>query len=139
MRTFFYAADSLFRRTKRVSAAAGLGLPAVLLAFAWGDFTETRQWQEVRTPSSYEASFAYFNGEKAVPVPIPKGETALLTYSCTMKNGGYGVRFTDVQQAPGDPRETNKIRIRAPESGISTLIVTGDHAQGSFRVEWTVE
>ncbi|MFS0838568.1 hypothetical protein [Paenibacillus sp. 1P03SA] len=120
-------------------AAVGLCLPVVLAVIAGSDFTETKQWQEVRTPSSYEASFAYFNGEKAVPVPIPKGETALLTYSWTMKKGGYEVSFTDVQQLPGDPPESDKIRIRAPESGVATLIVTGDHAEGTFRVEWTVE
>ncbi|EGL17877.1 MULTISPECIES: hypothetical protein [Paenibacillus] len=136
---FFYAADSLYRRTKIMSAVAGLCIPAVLLVFAGGDFTETKQWREIRTHSSYEVSFAYFNGEKAVPVPIKQGETALLTYSWTMKNGGYGVRFTDVKQVPGDPPGDNKIRIRAPESGISTLILTGDHAEGTFRVEWTVE
>ncbi|MEC0245521.1 hypothetical protein P4H65_06905 [Paenibacillus chitinolyticus] len=81
-------------------------------------------------------SFAYFNGEKAVPVPIKQGETALLIYSWTMKNGGYGVRYTDVKQAPGDLPRDNKIRIRAPESGISSLILTGDHAEGTFRMEW---
>ncbi|WP_217557057.1 hypothetical protein [Paenibacillus sp. GbtcB18] len=136
---FFYAADCLYGRTKIMSAVAALCIPAVLLVFAWGDFTETRQWREVRTDSSYEVSFAYFNGEKAVPIPIKKGETALLTYSWTMKNGGYGVRFTDVKQVPGDLPEKNKIRIRVPESGVASLVLTGDHAEGTFRMEWNAE
>ncbi|MEM5591010.1 hypothetical protein AAHH67_03550 [Niallia circulans] len=55
-----------------------------------------KEWNTVRGEQSYEAYFAYFNGEDEVPIKAKKGERVTIHIDFTNRNGGgFGYYLID--------------------------------------------
>jgi hypothetical protein len=138
----FYFGTYVSRKTALFKYGFALATPFVLLILMNIDFTVKKQWEETKSDSSYTASFAYFNGEHAIPIRAEKGQT--ITFSVQFNNieeGGYGhYVLNEENDFVGMNEVAEKThRIKVKESGIYRIIVTGDNLKGSFQVTWHVD
>lgn len=136
----FLAATHLFRGWWPYSAAAAMLLLAGVVYVSMADFTVTKQWTETRTTDDYRAEFAYFNGQKEIPVELGMGQTLSYHIDWQVTNGGYGTyldteggTYTNVMLG-----DVAWIAYRAKTPSTIRIVVTGDRAQGALTIEWEI-
>ncbi|MEI2364537.1 Yip1 family protein [Niallia circulans] len=116
--------------------------PILFLLLTIPDFTVKKEWNTVRGEQSYEAYFAYFNGEDEVPIKAKKGERVTVHIDFTNRNGGgFGYYLIDEKNRRiGLSNEEKKVlTFDAKKTETYKLIVTGDGLQGGFEVNWEKE
>lgn len=137
----FYAGTTVSARSRPFTYGFAIAVPLALLLIVNIDFTVKKGWEETKSQTSYEARFDYFNGKHEIPIHAEKGQT--ITFSITFDNangGGWGYRVLSEGRRPvgmseeGDDRRS----LRAEETGIYRIVVTGDNVAGSFAVNWRV-
>ncbi|MFD0958227.1 hypothetical protein [Paenibacillus chungangensis] len=137
----FLAISNLFRGLQLYSAAAALLLLAGSIYISTTDFTVTRQWTETRTADSYQAEFAYFNGQKGIPVKLEKGQTLSYKIDWQITGGGYGTHL-DAKGGTHTSAEQDVdawfISYRVDTPSTVRIVVTGDQAQGALKVSWEI-
>lgn len=137
----FYVGTMMSHRNRLFKYGFAFMIPLVILILLSFDFTEKRNWNETRTDSTYEASFAYFNGKHEIPIEVGKGET--FTFRIVVKNDnggghGYHVRTDDQSMVPMGKPGADKYSIHSEEGGTYQIVVTGDQLKGSIQVDWEV-
>ncbi|MCU6707984.1 hypothetical protein M6D81_04595 [Paenibacillus sp. J5C_2022] len=137
----FLAVSHLFRVLRLYSAVAALLLLAGSIYISTTDFTVTEQWTETRTADSYQAEFAYFNGQKGIPVKLEKGQTLSYNIDWQITSGGYGT-YLDAKGGTHTSTEQDGeawlISYRVDMPSTVRIVVTGDQAQGALKVEWEI-
>ena len=137
----FLAAIYFLRRWWPYNGAAAILLLAAAIYISVYDFTVTRQWTEMRTADSYRAEFAYFNGEKEIPINLQRGQTLSYRIDWQVTNGGgYGTHL-DAKGGTYTSEGTNSedwiaYRVEAPST--VRIVVSGDQAQGAFMIKWKI-
>ncbi|MUT65244.1 hypothetical protein [Paenibacillus sp. NEAU-GSW1] len=114
----------------------------LLIVLAKADLTITRQWEELRTDNGYEASFAYFRGEKAIAISLKHGETLRCDISWNPENdGGYGMRVLDDrgETVPLTDSGGHAFSFTADRSDTYWIAISGNKLKGSVSVKWTIE
>lgn len=127
-------------RNKWTALIFALILPIVLLIVSITDFTKKEDWNEISQPTSYEATFSYFNGEHKIPVTLKKGEELLFDVDFNLKNeAGWGQHLENIKgkYMPMDERE-GRFAFTAKAGGEYYIVVGGHHAKGSFTVNWEI-
>ncbi|MGM0883447.1 MAG: hypothetical protein ACQEXQ_20725 [Bacillota bacterium] len=137
----FLAATRLFRGWWPYSAAAAMLLLAGAVYVSMADFTVTKQWTETRTADGYRAEFAYFHGQKEIPVELGAGQTLSYHIDWQVTNGGGYGTYLDAEGGTytSDIRvgeEWIAYRVKAPST--VRIVVTGDRAQGALTIEWEI-
>lgn len=137
----FLAANYLFRRWWPYSAAAAILLLAGAVFVSTSDFTVTKQWTESRTDKGYHAEFAYFHGQKEIPVELEMGQK--LSYKIdwhVINGGGYGTyldaeggSYTNVTR---DGETWISYQVKSPST--VRIVVTGNRAQGALTIKWEI-
>lgn len=137
----FLAATHLFRGWWPYSAAAAMLLLAGAVYVSMADFTVTKQWTETRTADGYRAEFAYFHGQKEIPVELGKGQTLSYHIDWQVTNGGGYGTYLDAEGGT----YTNDIRVgeewiayRVETPSTVRIVVTGDRAKGALTIEWEI-
>ncbi|RXZ80630.1 hypothetical protein EBB07_17900 [Paenibacillaceae bacterium] len=120
---------------------AALALLVVLLSITYVDFTTTRQWEEVRTDEAYEVTFAYFHGEKAIPIKLQRGQKLTFTVDLQKVYGGRGSHVLDQRGRLVGLQEIGQGRMQftAEQDAVYRIVVTGDQASGAVKVNWEIE
>ena len=105
-------------------------------------FHGKKEWNTVKGEQSYEAYFAYFNGEDQIPIKAKKGEVITVHVDFTNRNGGgYGYYVVDEKnrRIAMEMAEEDIITFQAKKTATYKLIITGDGLQGGFEVNWQKE
>lgn len=116
--------------------------PIFFLLLTIPDFTVKKEWNTIRGEQSYEAYFAYFNGEEEVPIKAKKGENVTVHIDFTNRNGGgFGYYLIDEKnrRIGLSNEEKTILTFEAKKTETYKLIVTGDGLQGGFEVKWEKE
>lgn len=145
---FFFYATSFFMRGKRpYSTVVSILILIILVLLATIDFSVKKQWVEIRTDQTYEASFKEFHGEHDIPIRLEQGETLTFKMSWNKQNeGGYGMSVVDrkgkyvgLNNNTRDGLGSDKYSFTAVKTGIYRIKLTGDHLNGGFKVIWEVD
>lgn len=137
----FLFATYLFRRWRLYKAVTAIMLLVVAVYVSVTDFTEVKQWTETRTIDGYHAEFAFFNGQKKIPITLEKGQTLSYHIDWTITNGGgYGTyldakggKYTSHMIDSGD-----WITYQVAVPSTVYIVVSGDHAQGALTIKWKI-
>ncbi len=138
----FYGASLIANHSKGFAYVFAFLLPILLLIVIPIDFTEKEGWNEIREETSYKATFDYFHGEHEIPLKVEKGQTVTVTFHFVRSNdGGFGYKVTDEN---GDfigliEHEDYQYKFRAEETEEVLFVVSGEHLQGCFTVNWVIE
>jgi hypothetical protein len=133
------AASLGFARSRKVLYPAAAAIALVLLTSRSFDYHGIKKdWNTTRTPTSYEASFAYFNGEASVPMSLNSGDPVRLRIEWSVREGGYGseVRAPDGKPVPMQELPDGSYAFRASRDGVYEIRVTGTAARGHVKVAW---
>ncbi|MFC5651138.1 hypothetical protein ACFPYJ_18895 [Paenibacillus solisilvae] len=137
----FLAATHLFRWRWPYSAATAMLLFAGAFYVSVADFTVAKQWTETRTADGYRAEFAYFHGQKEIPVELGAGQTLSYHIDWQVTNGGGYGTYLDAEGGT----YTNDLRggeawiaYRVKATSTVRIVVTGDRAQGRLTIEWEI-
>ena len=106
------------------------------------DFTEKEQWVEVRSDNTYIATFEYFNGKHEIPFHVKEGQTITVFHEFKNSNGGgHGSHFLNEKNDLVGMTEVSekKVKIEIQDSGVYSMVVTGDDVKGSFIVTWEID
>ncbi|GIP38381.1 hypothetical protein J31TS4_16610 [Paenibacillus sp. J31TS4] len=136
----FYAGTLLVQGPRRVFLLFGLVLPLSLFLLGKGNFTQKRGWSETREATSLSASFQQFHGRHEIPVAAREGELLEFAVTFAISSGGYGYHVMDEQgRLVGMNESGGRHIVKIGKPGIYRITITGDRAEGGFRVEWSLE
>jgi hypothetical protein len=130
----------LTKRSKVLRYVVAFVIPIVLVIMANIDFTTKVNWQEQETPSSYHATFDYFNGKQEIPITAERGQIILFSVEFTSENGGghgYHVR-NRLDNYMGMEETGNQYAVEVPEDGIYRIVIHGDELKGEVEVNWEI-
>ncbi|NIK22193.1 hypothetical protein [Paenibacillus lupini] len=137
----FLVATYLFRRWRLYKAVAAILLLVVAVYVSVTDSTEVKLWSETRTIDGYHAEFAFFNGQKKIPITLEKGQT--LSYHINWKvtnGGGYGT-YLDAKGGNYTSNTTDSgdwITYQVEMPSTVSIVVSGDQAQGELTIKWKI-
>jgi hypothetical protein len=138
----FYFGTYASKKTTLFPYVFVIAVPLFFIILMNYDFTEKIQWTEVRSDSTYTASFDYFNGKHEIPIRATKGQTITISIDVTNTNGGgYGFHvLNEKDKLVGMIEESGgKMKINAQNTGVYRIVLTGDDLKGSFKVVWSIE
>ena len=138
---FFYFGTYLAKRSKAVTIGLAAGIPILFTILLSIDFTVKRNWVEVKEPSSFEASFQYFNGEHRIPIKARKGQEIFFTIDLENKNGGghgYHVKNKYGTLQPMEEVLEKEMKMKVKKNGTYFITITADNLEGRYKVNWEV-
>ncbi|MCR2821254.1 hypothetical protein [Lederbergia panacisoli] len=116
-------------------------MPIIFLIIINVDFTVKKQWTEVKSNTSFSASFDFFNGEQQIPIKAKAGQTVSATIILSNENGGGNGQHVLNEKGklvPMYESTEERIKFKAEKSGVYRIVITGDDLKGSFSVDWEV-
>ncbi|GGG61640.1 hypothetical protein [Paenibacillus radicis (ex Gao et al. 2016)] len=138
-----YDAIFFFMRSKfPYTAIVAVTLLLLFIILSKADMTVTRDWKETQMDGSYEASFDYFRGKKAIKVELEQDQSLRFSVDWSPENsGGYGHHVLDKHDKLVPQYDTNEHggTIRAEQAAPYRIVVTGDKLKGAVSVHWSVE
>lgn len=137
----FLAATYLFRKWRLYKSFAAILLLILSVYVSVTDFTEVKQWKETRTSNDYHAEFAYFNGQKKIPITLEKGQTLSYHIDWDVTNGGgYGTYLEakggNFTRNTTDSTDWISFQVEGPTT--VHIVVSGDEAQGALTIRWEI-
>lgn len=138
----FYLGTYLAKRSKAVTIGLAAGIPILFTILLSIDFTVKRNWIEMKEPTSFEASFQYFNGEHRIPIEARKGQEIYFTIDLENKNGGghgYHVKNEHGALQPMEELHEKKLKMKVTKNGTYFIIINAEDLEGSFIVNWEVK
>lgn len=138
----FYFGTYLSKRSRNIKFCFAILVPIFFIILMKIDFTEKQKWSEIKSHSSYTATFEYFNGKHEIPIQINKGQTAEISIEYRNRNGGgHGYHVLDQKNKLVGMTEVDegKMKFTALEKGVYRMVVTGDGLRGSFKVMWDID
>lgn len=117
-------------------------LPLFFIILMQVDFTTQKNWTETKNDASYTANFDYFNGEHAIPIEVREGQTLRFSVQFSNKNeGGQGYHVVNKhdQLVGMSENSDGTMETAIEETGVYSIVVTGDNLAGSFKVNWDVQ
>ncbi|TXC92980.1 hypothetical protein FS935_01945 [Metabacillus litoralis] len=138
----FYLGTYISRKSTLFNYLFSIVIPLSFILLANIDFTEKKQWKEMRTDSSFTASFQYFIGEHEVPLTLTEDQSIILSREFGNENGGgHGFLVKDDYDDLVGMTEIDDhtLKLDVAKSGVYRLVVTGDRVKGSFKIKWEIE
>ncbi|MBM7602337.1 energy-coupling factor transporter transmembrane protein EcfT [Metabacillus crassostreae] len=138
----FYLGTYFSRKSTLFTYLFSIVIPLSFILLANIDFTEKKQWKEMRTDSSFSASFQYFNGEHEIALTLTEGQSIILSREFVNKNGGgHGFHVKDEHDNLVGMTEIDDhtLKLDVAKSGVYRLVFTGDRIKGSFKVKWEID
>lgn len=141
----FYFGTYLSFRLKTFTYFFSIFVPLFFIILMNVDFTEKKQWHEVKDGSSYTATFEQFNGKHEIPIQAKAGQTIIsiiFSYDFINKNGGgHGFHILDEKNNLVGMNEINEqeSQFKIKDDGIYRMVVTGDDVKGKFSLTWRIE
>lgn len=137
----FYIGMKFVSKNKWSALIFAIILPLLLTIVSMTDFTQKKNWVEVRNEKQYEATFSYFNGAHKIPIQLVKGDELSFAVDFYASNdGGWGSRFEDVKGTYLPMIEHGDLLIyTADEDGEYYIVVGGNRLSGKLVVEWEIQ
>ncbi len=144
--SLFFVGTLVATKNKWLAVFFAIFVPCLLLFVAWNDFTKKENWQEVKTVSSYKASFDYFNGEHRIPFNLRENQEVTFYIDIHANNGGgHGLHvenehgdFVPMETPPGTMDADNNISFIAEETGMYFIVISGNRLRGGITVNWNI-
>ncbi|MBP0726283.1 hypothetical protein J5Y03_14070 [Bacillus sp. RG28] len=132
--SFFYLVNS-FQHTF-LHSILGYAIFCLLLFFIFNDCTVTKNWTQTKKPNGLTIQFDYFNGEKAIALPIKK--KLVLKVDWNLQNqGGYGVSMeTKWGHFIGWKEKGDKMLIENSKEKQYYLVLSGTKVSGWVNITW---
>ena len=132
--SFFYLVNS-FQHTF-LHSILGSAIFCLLLFFIFNDGTVTKNWIQTKKINGLTIQFDYFNGEKAIALPIKK--KLVIQVDWNMKNqGGYGIRIkTKWGHFIGWREKGDKMFIENSKEKQYYLVLSGTKVSGGVNITW---
>lgn len=137
----FYFGTNLSDRSKRTKFTCAIMVPLFFIILLNIDFTEKKQWNEVREDSSFTATFKYFDGKHDIPITVEAGQTINISMEFDNRNGGgYGYHVRKQRGKLIGMTEVNEgvMKFTASDTGVYRVVVEGDDLQGRIKVNWKI-
>ncbi|WP_226666387.1 hypothetical protein [Metabacillus litoralis] len=137
----FYYGTYLSSKSKKFKYLFAIIVPLFFMILLTIDFTEKKQWNEVKTSTSYSASFNFFNGKHEIPIMVSEGQCLVISRDFFNENGGgHGFhvlnekgKFVGMTEIAED-----RLKFTARNSAVYRMVVTGDDVKGRFKVTWKI-
>ena len=137
----FYVGTYLSFRFKSFKYVFSIVVPIIFIILIGVDFTEKDQWVEVKSETSYTATFDHFNGKHEIPVLAKAGQTLTLSHDFkTTNGGGHGFHVLNEKNKLVGMTEFSEREweLNVQEAGVYRMVVTGDDVKGHFKVTWNI-
>lgn len=137
----FYVGTYISFRFKSFKYVFSILVPLTIIILIGVDFTEKEQWVEVKSETSYTATFDYFNGKHEIPVLAKVGQTITLSHDFeTTNGGGHGFHVLNEKNKLVAMTEVSEgeSKVKVQDAGVYRMVVTGDDVEGNFKVTWNI-
>lgn len=137
----FYVGTYISFRFKSFKYVFSIVVPLTIIILIGVDFTEKEQWVEVKSETSYKATFDHFNGKHEIPVLLKTGQTITMSHDFKATNGGgHGFHVLNEKNKLVGMTEINEggLKLKVQDAGVYRMVVTGDDVEGSFEVTWNI-
>lgn len=137
----FYVGTLLSFRFQSFKYVFSIVVPLIIIILMDVDFTEKEQWIEVKSETSYTATFDHFNGKHEIPILAKTDQTITLSYDFNPTNdGGHGFYMLNGKNKLVGLTEVSEkvLKLEVQKAGVYRMVVTGDDVKGNFKVKWSI-
>ncbi len=137
----FYVGTLLSFRFQSFKYVFSIVVPLIIIILMDVDFTEKEQWIEVKSETSYTATFDHFNGKHEIPILAKSDQTITLSYDFNATNdGGHGFYMLNGKNKLVGLTEVSEevLKLEVQKAGVYRMVVTGDDVKGNFKVKWSI-